>query len=109
MKHIMSHDHEPGPGRPDSPAETRATGGPDQPAARWLFTGVYGTAWVLGSVVIGVLFDVSLGAVTAFCVAAQLAALPLKHAAPQRSARCWSSSRLALVKVPRGHENDEWR
>jgi hypothetical protein len=28
-------------------------------------------------VVIGVLFDVSLGAVTAFCVAVQLAAIPL--------------------------------
>ena len=46
-------------------------------SAYGLFTGVYGTAWVLGSVVIGVLFDVSLGAVTAFAVAAQLAALPL--------------------------------
>lgn len=27
----------------------------------------------------------------------------------KRPARCWSSSRLALVKVPRGHENGEWR
>ena len=46
-------------------------------SAYGLFTGIYGTAWVLGSVVIGVLFDVSLGAVTAFAVVAQLAALPL--------------------------------
>ena len=46
-------------------------------SAYGLFTGIYGTAWVLGSVVIGVLFDVSLSAVTAFAVVAQLAALPL--------------------------------
>jgi predicted MFS family arabinose efflux permease len=51
---------------------------PDRRASAYgLFTGVYGTAWVLGSVVIGVLFDVSLGAVTAFTVTAQLAAIPL--------------------------------
>ena len=45
-------------------------------SAYGLFTGAYGTAWVLGSVVIGLLFNVSLGAVTAFAVAAQLAAIP---------------------------------
>ncbi len=45
-------------------------------SAYGLFTGAYGTAWVLGSVAIGLLFDVSLGAVTAFAVAAQLAAVP---------------------------------
>ncbi len=45
-------------------------------SAYGLFTGAYGTAWVLGSVVIGFLFGVSLGAVTAFAVAAQLAAIP---------------------------------
>jgi len=50
---------------------------PDRRASAYgLFTGAYGTAWVLGSVVIGVLFDVSLGAVTAFAVAAQLTAIP---------------------------------
>ena len=42
-----------------------------------LFTGAYGIAWFGGSVVIGFLFNVSLGAVVAFCVAAELAALPL--------------------------------
>jgi MFS family permease len=41
-----------------------------------LFTGAYGTAWVVGSIVIGLLFGVSLGAVTAFAVAVQLAAVP---------------------------------
>jgi predicted MFS family arabinose efflux permease len=42
-----------------------------------LFTGAYGIAWFLGSVAIGVLFNVSIGAVVVFCVAAELAALPL--------------------------------
>jgi len=46
-------------------------------SAYGLFTGAYGTAWVLGSVVTGFLFGVSLAAVTAFAVAAQLAAIPL--------------------------------
>jgi predicted MFS family arabinose efflux permease len=45
-------------------------------SAYGLFTGAYGTAWAMGSVVIGVLFDISHGAVTAFAVAAQLAAIP---------------------------------
>ena len=42
-----------------------------------LFTGVYGISWFLGSIVIGALFNVSLGAVVIFCVAAEVAALPL--------------------------------
>ena len=46
-------------------------------SAYGLFTGVYGVAWFLGSVVIGALFYVSLNAVVAFCVVAELAALPL--------------------------------
>jgi predicted MFS family arabinose efflux permease len=45
-------------------------------SAYGLFSAAYGTAWVLGSVVIGALFDVSLGAVTAFAVAAQVLAIP---------------------------------
>jgi predicted MFS family arabinose efflux permease len=64
---------------PMVPADRRAS-------AYGLFTSVYGTAWVLGSIVIGVLFDVSLGVVTAFCVAAQLAALPLILAVRRRAA-----------------------
>jgi predicted MFS family arabinose efflux permease len=46
-------------------------------SAYGLFTGVYGIAWFLGSVIIGALFSVSLGAVVAFCVVAELAAIPL--------------------------------
>jgi predicted MFS family arabinose efflux permease len=59
------------------PAAVAPMVAPDRRASAYgLFTGVYGTAWVLGSVAIGALFDVSLGAVAAFAVAAQLAAVP---------------------------------
>jgi MFS family permease len=51
---------------------------PDRRAfAYGLFTGIYGTAWVAGSIVIGVLVTVSAGGLVAFCVAAELAAIPL--------------------------------
>jgi MFS family permease len=51
---------------------------PDRRAfAYGLFTGMYGTAWVIGSVVIGVLVNVSLTGLVAFCVASELAAIPL--------------------------------
>jgi MFS family permease len=51
---------------------------PDRRAfAYGLFTGMYGTAWVLGSIVIGVLINVSLGGLVAFCMASELAAIPL--------------------------------
>jgi predicted MFS family arabinose efflux permease len=70
------------------PAAVAPMVAPDRRASAYgLFTGAYGTAWVLGSVVIGVLFDVSLGAVTAFCVAAQLAAIPFLVAVRRRAAR----------------------
>lgn len=42
-----------------------------------LFTAVYGVFWFLGSAVIGILYDWSLTATIAFCVAAQLAAVPV--------------------------------
>jgi predicted MFS family arabinose efflux permease len=59
------------------PAAVAPMVSPDRRASAYgLFTGAYGTAWVLGSIVIGLLFDTSLGAVTAFAVAAQLAAIP---------------------------------
>jgi len=60
------------------PAAVAPMVSPDRRASAYgLFTGVYGTAWVLGSIVIGVLFSVSLIAVAAFAVAAELAAIPL--------------------------------
>ena len=46
-------------------------------SAYGLFTGIYGIAWFLGSVVIGALLSVSLGGVVAFCVVAELAAVPI--------------------------------
>ena len=46
-------------------------------SAYGLFTGIYGTAWVAGSIVIGALFNVSLTAIVVFCMAAQFAAIPL--------------------------------
>jgi predicted MFS family arabinose efflux permease len=51
-----------------------------------LFTGAYGIAWFLGSVVIGALFSVSLGAVVAFCVAAEFLAIPLILSVRSRTA-----------------------
>jgi MFS family permease len=56
-------------------------------SAYGLFTGAYGTAWVVGSVVIGLLFDVSLGAVTAFAVAVELAGVPVLMAVRRAAAR----------------------
>jgi len=68
------------------PASVAPMVSPDRRASAYgLFTGVYGTAWVIGSVVIGLLFDVSLGAVTAFAVAAQLAAVPFLIAVRRRT------------------------
>jgi len=46
-------------------------------SAYGLFTGAYGIAWFLGSTAIGALFSVSLAAVVAFAVLAELAAIPL--------------------------------
>lgn len=41
-----------------------------------LFTAGYGVFWFLGSAAIGILYDVSLPATIAFCLAAELAAVP---------------------------------
>jgi MFS family permease len=51
------------------PAHRRAT-------AYGVFTAGYGIAWFLGSAALGALYDVSLYAVVAFAVAAELAAVP---------------------------------
>lgn len=59
------------------PAAVAPMVAPDRRASAYgLFTGIYGIAWFAGSVVIGALFSVSLGAVVAFCVTAELAAIP---------------------------------
>jgi MFS family permease len=60
------------------PAAVAPMVSPDRRASAYgLFTGVYGTAWMLGSIVIGALFSVSLAAVAIFAVAIQLAAIPM--------------------------------
>jgi predicted MFS family arabinose efflux permease len=60
------------------PAAVAPMVSPDRRASAYgLFTGVYGTAWMLGSIVIGTLFSVSLAAVAIFAVAIQLAAIPM--------------------------------
>lgn len=41
-----------------------------------LFTALYGAAWFVGSAVMGVLYDRSVAATVAFCMACQLAAIP---------------------------------
>jgi MFS family permease len=51
---------------------------PTQRASAYgLFTGAYGIAWFFGSVAIGALFNISLGAVLAFAMGVELAAIPL--------------------------------
>jgi len=51
---------------------------PDRRASAYgLFTGIYGTAWVGGSIVIGALFDVSLTAVVVFSMTAEFASVPV--------------------------------
>jgi MFS family permease len=67
------------------PAAVAPMVSPDRRARAYgLFTSVYGTAWVLGSVVIGVLADVSADGLVAFCVVAELAAIPFLLAAGSR-------------------------
>jgi predicted MFS family arabinose efflux permease len=69
------------------PAAVAPMVSPDRRASAYgLFTGIYGTGWILGSVIIGVLFDVSLGAVTAFAIACQVAAVPFLVVARRRMA-----------------------
>jgi MFS family permease len=48
-----------------------------RPSAYGIFTGTYGLFWFVGSVIIGVLYDHSIPAVIAFCVAVELTAIPL--------------------------------
>jgi MFS family permease len=70
------------------PAAVAPMVSPDRRAyAYGLFTAAYGTAWVIGSIVIGVLADSTAGGLVAFCVAAELAAVPLLLAVRSRTRR----------------------
>jgi MFS family permease len=57
-----------------------------------LFTAVYGVFWFLGSVVIGLLYDVSIWLVVAFCLVMQLMAIPLLAIVGHRQ-RLWVHDR----------------
>jgi hypothetical protein len=60
------------------PAAVAPMVSPDRRASAYgLFTGIYGTAWVVCSIVMGALFDVSLTAIVVFSMAAEFAAIPL--------------------------------
>jgi hypothetical protein len=60
------------------PAAVARMVAPDRRASAYgLFTGIYGAAWVAGSVAIGVLISVSLDGLVAFCMACEVAAIPL--------------------------------
>jgi MFS family permease len=60
------------------PAAVAPMVSPERRASAYgLFTAVYGIAWFGGSSAIGALFGVSFGAVVAFALAAELAAIPL--------------------------------
>jgi len=75
------------------PAAVAPMVSPDRRASAYgLFTGVYGIAWMAGSIVIGALFYVSLTAVALFAVAAQLAAIPLILIVHRRTAAQAASS-----------------
>ena len=75
------------------PAAVAPMVSPDRRASAYgLFTGIYGTAWVLGSIVIGVLVTISLDGLVAFCVASQLAAIPLILIVRKRTRPATSSS-----------------
>jgi MFS family permease len=63
---------------PMAPAARRAS-------AYGLFTALYGTFWFFGSALIGILYDISAAAAAGFCVAAQIAAIPLLAAVARRT------------------------
>ncbi len=49
-------------------------------AAYGLFSAIYGLAWFAGSAAMGLMYDWSIPALTAFCVCGQLAAVPIFYA-----------------------------
>ena len=55
-------------------------------SAYGLFTAGYGLFWFLGSAAIGILYDQSVPATIAFCVASELAAIPFFFAVHRRYA-----------------------
>ncbi|HTW60210.1 MAG TPA: MFS transporter [Terracidiphilus sp.] len=69
------------------PAAVAAMVPPERrPSAYGLFTAAYGVFWFAGSAAIGFLYDVSVHAAVAFCVAAGIASLPFFFAVRRRVA-----------------------
>jgi predicted MFS family arabinose efflux permease len=58
-----------------------------RPSAYGLFTAGYGIAWFIGSAIIGILYDFSVLGVVIFCVALQLAAIPIFQAVKKMAPR----------------------
>ncbi len=58
-----------------------------RPSAYGTFTAGYGVSWFIGSAIIGALYDVSMPALIAFSVAAELASIPLFIAVYSRTRR----------------------
>jgi MFS family permease len=71
-----------------------------RPSAYGIFTGAYGVAWFLGSVLIGVLYDVSVPLLIAFSVIAELAAIPA-FLKVRRMARATRGSAITPENAPR--------
>ena len=57
-------------------------------SAYGLFTAGYGIFWFLGSALIGILYGISLPAVIAFSLVAELAAIPLFVIVSRKSVQC---------------------
>ena len=96
------------------PAAVAPMVSPDRRASAYgLFTGIYGTAWVLGSIVIGVLVNVSLDGLVAFCDGQRAGRDPADPDRPQAhetgplAARGRRSRAAAPVGVERDHRGGE--
>jgi MFS family permease len=84
------------------PAAVAPMVSPDRRASAYgLFTGAYGIAWMLGSIVIGALFSVSLTAVAIFAAAIQLAAVPLILIVRWRTAPTGGRRASGNLRAPR--------
>jgi predicted MFS family arabinose efflux permease len=66
-------------------------------SAYGLFTGVYGLAWFLGSVAIGIVYDHSVTATAALCLGLVLASVPFFFVLAERSG--WHTKEVAFVQT----------
>jgi hypothetical protein len=71
-----------------------------------LFTGVYGSAWAIGSIVIGVLASVAMDGLTVFCSVTELAAIPPILAVSARTRHATPARRLSRSFA--GRKEERW-